>query len=323
MKYSKVIIWGHPLYSHTHSYVHSSYYKTAMSMGYETYWFHDNEYPKDFNYSDCIFITEGFADKNIPLNNTSVYFVMYCPSPKKYLDAGVKRYIDVRCAAKNHKDHIHDYSLDKTIAQKVGPCCYFTPKTNNKIHIKNNYVDYIIDDFDKFYLSWATNLLPSEFNLNDVYHQRQNAIYFCGSLSESGICENLSAWTQFINECKKHNIQFHHNDPWKNPLSDQKVKELVQQSILGIDIRGPEHVRTGTITCRIFKNISYGHLGLTNSQEIYNEMEGHCIYNDNPSELFHIGMEKRNDYDFIKKSMLYVKENHTYINRINSLFSIL
>jgi hypothetical protein len=319
----KIVIWGHPLYSHTHSYVHSSYYKAAKSMGHEVYWFHDQDYPKDFDYSNTTFITEGFADANIPLNSSSTYFVMYCPSPKKYLDAGVKRYIDVRCVAKDHHDHIHSYSVDKTTTQKVGPSCYFVPKTNNKVHVKNNYIDYTIDDFDKFYLSWATNLLPSEFNMEDVYLKRENAIYFCGSLSGSGICENLSNWLPFINECKKHGIAFYHNDPWKNPLSDDKVKELVQKSILGIDIRGPEHVKTSIITCRIFKNISYGHLGLTNSEEIYKEMDGNCIYNPNPQELFRLGMEKRTDYETIKKSMLYVKENHTYINRITSMFSIL
>lgn len=319
----KLIIWGHPLYSHTHSYVHSSYYKAASFMGYEVYWFHDNEYPKDFDYSNSIFITEGFADKNIPLNKTSIYFVMYCPSPKKYLEAEVKRYIDVRCVAKDHKDHIHNYSIDKNKTQKVGPACYFVPKTNHKTHIKNNYVDYLIEDFDKFYLSWATNLLPHEFNLDDVYIPRENAIYFCGTMSNLGICENMSNWIPFIRECQKHNINFYHNDPWTNPLSDDKVKELVQKSILGIDIRGPEHARTGIITCRLFKNVSYGHLGLTNSKEIYNEMEGHCIYNENPELLFHIGMNNRSNFNYIKKSMLYVKENHTYINRINSLFSIL
>lgn len=319
----KIIIWGHPLYSHTHSYVHSSYYKAASFMGHEVYWFHDNEYPQNFDYSNSIFITEGFADKNIPLNKTSTYFVMYCPSPKKYLDAEVKRYIDVRCAARNHKDHIHNYSIDKKNTPKVGPGCYFAPKTNQQINVKNNYVDYIIEDFDKFYLSWATNLLPHEFNLNDVYIQRENAIYFCGTISNVGICENMSNWMPFIRECQKHNINFYHNDPWVNPLPDEKVKELVQKSILGIDIRGPEHARTGIVTCRLFKNVSYGHLGLTNSKEIYNEMEGNCMYSESPELLFHIGMNNKSNFDYIKKSMLYVKENHTYINRINSLFSIL
>ena len=45
MKYSKVIIWGHPLHSHTHSYIHEAYYRAFKYLGYDVYWFHDNEYP--------------------------------------------------------------------------------------------------------------------------------------------------------------------------------------------------------------------------------------------------------------------------------------
>jgi len=52
MKYSKVIIWGHPLYSHTHSYVHDAYYKAFKHLGYETYWFYDEEFPLDFDYNN-------------------------------------------------------------------------------------------------------------------------------------------------------------------------------------------------------------------------------------------------------------------------------
>ena len=76
MKYSKVIIWGHPLYSHTHSYVHEAYYRAFKSMGYDVHWFHDEDYPEDFDYTNCLFIGEGFADKKIPINDTSCYLII-------------------------------------------------------------------------------------------------------------------------------------------------------------------------------------------------------------------------------------------------------
>jgi hypothetical protein len=77
------------------------------------------------------------------------------------------------------------------------------------------------------------------------------------------------------------------------------------------------------LTCRVFKNISYGHLGLTNSKAIYEELEGNCVYNENTEELFYDGMKNRKNYKLISDGMKFVKENHTYINRINSLISIL
>lgn len=90
-----------------------------------------------------------------------------------------------------------------------------------------------------------------------------------------------------------------------------------------MDIRGPEHIRNGYVPCRVFKSISWGHLGTTNSEEVYKELEGHCIYQPDTSELFYDAMNKRLDCDYIKESMLYIRDNHTYINRINSILSLI
>jgi hypothetical protein len=319
--YKRVVIWGYPLYSHTHSYVHDAYYKAFKYLGYEVYWFHDNDYPINFDFNNCLFIGEGFADKNIPINDTSCYMIMYCPSPVKYTNAG--RYIDIRMAAVDFKDHIQEYSLDKEKSEKLGPAVYFVKKTNQKVRIVNDYVDYEIDDFDKVYISWASNLLPTEFDENDIYINRENIIYYSGTISGNGICENLSNFIPFINACNRKGINFSHNDPWSNPLSTEEVIRRTKTSILGVDIRGPQHLKQRLLTCRVFKNISYGHLGLTNSEEIYNELQGNCIYNENTEQLLDDGLTNVQNYNMIKSGFQLVKENHTYINRVNSLLSIL
>ena len=46
------------------------------------------------------------------------------------------------------------------------------------------------------------------------------------------------------------------------------------------------------------------------------------VYNYEPAQLFHDGMANRENYDLIRKGMQYVKENHTYINRAQSLLAI-
>ena len=78
MSFDKVIIWGFPLHSHTHSYIHGGWVKGFKRLGYKTYWFHDKKYPTDFDYNNSLFITEGYADNKIPINNTSIYFVHIC-----------------------------------------------------------------------------------------------------------------------------------------------------------------------------------------------------------------------------------------------------
>ena len=83
----KVIIWGYPLYTHTHSYIHYGWHKAFKHLGYDTYWFHDKDFPKEFDYTNCIFITEGYADDNIPLHPSNIYFVHVGRNPYKYLNS--------------------------------------------------------------------------------------------------------------------------------------------------------------------------------------------------------------------------------------------
>ena len=316
----KIVIWGHPLHSHTHSYVHQGYYDGFKSLGHDVYWFHDDDYPADFDFTNTLFIGEGFADKKIPINDSSTYFIMYLPDPRKY--DGVKRLIDVRLTATNCKDHIYDFSFDQSKATSMGPSVWFEPKQSGLVHIKNDYIDVDVPDVDKMYISWATNLLPDEINFDDMYMERENAIYFCGTISPHGQCENWSLWEPFIKECSENGIDFHCNDVWENPLPFSEVQKQAQKSILGADIRGPWHVQTRVVTCRVFKNISYGHLGMTNSEQIYQEMDGNMVYNSDTAQLFHDGMSNRKNYDMIRKGMQYVKENHTYVNRCNSVLKI-
>ena len=319
----KIIIWGYPLYSHTHSYIHAGFYKAFKHLGYETYWFHDDEYPEDFDWNDCVFWTEGFADKNIPLNKTSTYFVHVCPDPAKYINAGVKKFIDVRPNGVWQKDHVYDFTLDKSKAQKLGSCVYFVPKKNRRVQVLNDHHSYWIEDYDKMHISWAANILPEEFDLENINHPRENKIWFCGNLTPNGVSENFSTFKPFLEECKKNNIEFIVNDPWANPLNEEEVKTRTMKSILGVDILGPEHLRNGYIPCRVFKSISWGHLGTTNSEEVNKELEGHVLFQPDTRQLFYDAMEKRTDYDFIKKCMIYVKENHTFVNRVKTIMNIL
>lgn len=322
IEYNKIVIWGHPLYSHTHSYVHDGYYHALKHLGFDVNWFHDKNFPIDFDFSNTFFITEGFADKNIPLNDTSCYIVWYCPDPSKYINAGVKRFIEARMPADNHKDHIHEYTLSDIDTIKIGPSSFLKKKTSKNIFINNNYVSYNIEDYDVVYINWATNLLPHMIDESDIYRERDNSIYYFGTISPDGVCENTSNWNPFILECQNNGISFYHSDPWKTPRSTDQVIEYTKRSYLGIDIRGPVHVRTNIVPCRPFKNVSYGHLGITNSLAVQKALDGNCVYNNNTAQLFHDGIANKKNFNLIKSGQKYVKENHTYINRVNSLLKI-
>jgi hypothetical protein len=305
------------------SYIQEAFFKAFSYLGYEVFWFHDKDYPEDFDWEDCIFWTEGFADSKIPLVKSSTYLVHGPPDPAKYINAEVKRFIDFRYNHIWHKDHIYDFTLDKSKVQKVGNSCYFEPKSNKSIKYKNDYHEYEIADYDKFYITWGASLLPHEFNFKEIKRERERVIHFCGNLSPDGRCENFSTFSQFIMECRKADIPFYHNDPFRYPLPEEEVQERTKLSILAADVRGPEHLRNGYVPCRVFKSASWGHLPMTNSKEIHSELEGHCLLQEDPAQLFHDAMAQRENYAFIEDCMKYVKDNHTYLNRIKSILKVL
>ena len=165
-------------------------------------------------------------------------------------------------------------------------------------------------------------LIPHEIKEEDIFLQRSNDIYFLGNIAQEGRCENASVFHPFIDECRINNVRFLWNNPWQNPVSTEELIKLTKQSLLGVELRGPEHVRTDMIPERIFKNISYGHLGMSNSEAVLNALDGNIAFNADPRQLFHDCLEKRQDWEMIKAAQLFVKENHTYVNRIRSLVKI-
>jgi hypothetical protein len=80
--FDKVVIWGHKLHSHTHSYIHNAFYIAFTHLGYPTYWLDDAEELSDFDFRNTLFITEGQVDRQIPLRKDCSYMLHNCTDTK-------------------------------------------------------------------------------------------------------------------------------------------------------------------------------------------------------------------------------------------------
>jgi hypothetical protein len=329
MNTQKVIIWGYPLNSHTHSYIHGAWYKTFKYLGYDTYWFHDDNYPKEFDYSNSLFITEGYAEKNIPLVESSTYFVHICINPKKYIEKGC-RLIDIRFNVNQINDCNYSYTFDKKNSIKIDEVSFYNKSADDSVlsdKFKNG-----INGYEALYLSWATDLLPEEFNYEDRFISRERKIYHIGSISES----NINEIQRFGKAMQENDIEFIHINPWINPVTWEEVKFFTQKSYVAVDLRGSamrseingkvdtgaNHKLIGYIPCRIFKNISYGQIGATNSKAVKDLFGDLVIYNDDEYQLFYDADDRKEDNNYILEQMKFVQNNHTYINRVNSIMKI-
>ena len=329
MKKPKIIIWGYKHPNHTQHYLHWGWYNTFKYLEYETYWFTDEENPEDFNYNDSIFITEGYADNKIPSNKSSVYFVNLLTNPSKYINEDC-RVIDIRLNVDQINDCNYNFTLDRSLIEKIGNCAYYDGNASDSF--LGDKFKKGANGYEALYLSWATHLLPNEINLEDANIKRDRTIYWSGTIGEGNINEVVG----FRNTLLKEGIGFVHRDPWSNPTSWDELKSLTQKSFMAPDLRGSafrsiqngkpdtgvNHKLIGYIPCRTFKNISFGQLGITNSKAVYELFDGNIIYNDNESEIFYDALPFIENTDMIKNQMNYVKENHTFVDRIQSIMRV-
>jgi hypothetical protein len=293
--------------------------KAFEYLGYETYWFSDENFPIDFDWENTIFVTEGFSSEKIPIRETSCYLVMYEPNPKRFIDHA--RYIELRLCAVDFKDHVSEYHFDPDSSIKVESSVFFTRKSESLVKIENRYQQYSVPSYDVIYLNWATDLLPNEINFEDMYHPRKNNFFFGGTISKHGPNQNYSKFKPLIKSLKKKGIKFVHNDPWKTPMSSIDIRNLTKDSIVGIDLRGDQHLKENLVTCRVFKNVSYGHLAATNSKAIFNELNELGVYSEDPEELLEMSLSNRFKFHLIKEGMDFVSKNHTYLNRVNGILN--
>jgi len=267
-------------------------------MGFDTYWFDDKDDVSNFNFENCIFLTIGTQENRIPLNKSSFYILHHIKNMEKYISTGVN-YINLGNYLSGCDIGISVNHPENNVIKMEGECCFWDEKTKT------------------LYQPWATDLTPDEIFLDFAmkYNPNNTNINFVGTISE-----NYNQIKTFENSLPK-NISF---NLIKNKSDDENFQSI-RNSLISIDIRNDWHVECGYLPCRIFKNISYFRLTGTNSPNVKKIFGDYVIFEPNLKELYirMIEEEKRVSIEHLKKSISYVKNNHTYINRINNILKFI
>jgi spore maturation protein CgeB len=101
-------------------------------------------------------------------------------------------------------------------------------------------------------------------------------------------------------------------------------QRLIRESIIAPAIQSRWQCDNGYIPCRIFKNISYGKMGITNNETVYDLFDKQIIYDPDINEALKKGLQfERSSPDTRKDAILQlmktVRDNHTYLNRISTI----
>ena len=294
--FSQVIIWGHPLHSHTHSYIHYGFYRAFKHMGYKVYWVDSLHQLNDINLQNSLFLTEGQVDTDIPKRNDCFYILHNC----------------------NYHDYKELFDNKRCIVMQVytHDCLPYAPEKLDEYIYCNTQAKAI-------FMPWATDLLPYEIESNKFLCTRNKKAPFVewvGTIGEANFW-NKKEIDDFIRACNENNIQFDQT----MLVSMDRTIGLIAASYMAPAIQGAWQCEKGYIPCRIFKNISYGQWGITNNQTVYDLFKHKIIYNQDTYQLFYDAKAyiEQAPREELYALMDYVKNNHTYINRIETLLTFM
>lgn len=288
----KFVAWGVKLHTHTHSYIHSAYCKAFKHLGYEVYHLDDNDDISNLDLNGAIFLTAGICDKNIPLLKSAKYILHNC-EVEKY--EGLNS-ITLQVYTNDIAEYTDRYKNEDI--EKIDKFVYFSKKKNC------------------LYQPWATDLLPHEISDEYIINNSKKCVWV-GSIWQ-GEHGNYSELILFVKSCQKYGYEWINFNPGQCSFEDNKL--YVKLSEIAPSINGEWQKNKHYIPCRIFKNISYGKIGLTNNMGVTDLLDGNVIYGTSEDLLEKYLKFNTNDLSsMFKKSALLIKEKHTYINRINTI----
>ena len=137
LPFNKIVVWGHKLGTHTHSYIHYGFVKAFKYLGYPVQWLDNDDDIQFVDFTNSLFITEGQVDQKIPIRLDCFYILHNCDGEKYE-----KLFAKGQCI--NLQVYAH-WCLKKNVV-KLDECIYY-------------------DLQEKFiYMPWATDLLPYEID---------------------------------------------------------------------------------------------------------------------------------------------------------------
>jgi hypothetical protein len=316
---AKFIIWGYRNREnyHTHSHIHEGFYRAAKFLRTESLWLDHSSDLHEVDFENSIVITEHDAAKRGMPHWENCFYVVHGMSDDAAIRERISSFTKYHLSWNVYHDFSHVYgtqgnpaahgitTMQFPLTEKIwlGEDCPFYPK--------EQHMDF----------RWATDLLPHEIQgmkRSTPYSPWSREINYVGTFWHV----NEKEIKEFSRACKENAIEFlHYGAGQEGVMSIEQNIRLVRESHFAPAIVGSHHITEGYAPCRIFKNISYGQMGVTNSKRVNDIFGGKLIYNPNPYELFYQAQDELPTLSLNKVHALMdeVAEKHTYVQRIGKI----
>lgn len=283
-KYSKVIIWGLRTSNHSHRYIHQHFYDTFQKLDIKVEWVDDLKANQQAVTKNSLLIGVNVAASHLPIKKGVYYALHNC-----------------------HKEVTKQIPRSHLLAFQV--------------YVSNADYDQSWNDVTLFnskrkilYQPWATDLLPEEFE-NPIYSKFNPLVFWVGNIWDNQQHQgNKVMINQLKHALAKHRLLFVHIRGVPNPIN----RWLVRHSRIAPSFAGNWQVDHNYFPCRLWKNISYGQLGISNVPQ-FNQIFGEAwIKSASIDQIIDrsLSLDKKAFMDMTKQQQQIVARDHTYLNRL-------
>lgn len=259
---NKIVIWGLRNKYHTHRHIHQAFYKNAMKLGYKTIWVEDEKKNQKYILPGDLIIASEVQGKMIP---HKVVFEDYNLPVRDDVKYCLHNYQEIFKSKLNQNSYINLQVYTKNAESsdiKIDTARYFDTKTRT------------------LYQPWGTDLLPHEFK-KPLYNNNK-FVFWIGSIWNNSLNQgNLNEIRELKSALRNRDIYF---------VKVRFVPDILNMFLIKISriapaIAGKSQIEMDYLPCRMFKNISYGQLGITNVKKFYDIFGKNIIKSDKISEI--------------------------------------
>ena len=282
------VIWGARPPANTFGYIHQAYVRALRYLGKDVIWLDGNSDLSNLDLSNSLFVALACDMNGLPKRKDSFYFIHNALGTKymQYFE-GLKTL--------HYGLYVSTNSFDSTV-EEVAPEMFYNPAGPSLV------------------FRWGTDLLPFEIEANKptrVFNSESKVVNFVGTVYPNTLNE-------FRRACLDNGIDFKRHG---EGVSIEDNIALTKASYLAPALQQACHVDIGYVPCRLFKNISYGQFGITNSKYSNDLFKGKLVFNTDTYQLFHDAKERLSHMPLSELHSLMdeVAKKHTYVNKIQGI----
>jgi hypothetical protein len=292
-KYNKIVIWGLRNGANTFKYIHDGFYQTLKKRGVPVIWVDDKPSNNQVIQPDDFVISVGIAGNNMVLRDD----VYYC---------------------------LHNFNLDykQYDPEKLLKLQVYVNQIERLADTKINEVTFYDTRTRTLFQPWGTNLLAEEFYPPQTDTFKLPMVFWIGSIWDNELHQgNISEIAELKKVLNQFDIRFV-SAPARVP--EPIMISLIQHSVISPAIAGQWQVDNNYLPCRMFKNISYGMLGISNVPKFRDVFKGCSVEGDTIGELITnaLFLTKDEHREMILKQQEIVKE-HTYEHKLCRIMEML